>query len=75
MIMTLDELRDLTDDIIKELFRAVRKLGEEGPEHQISELSVTCLKLFVYWAGHMWPTSRGVDDWIDLRLTIVINHE
>jgi hypothetical protein len=24
---------------------------------------VTCLKLFAFWARHMWRTSRGVDDW------------
>jgi hypothetical protein len=24
---------------------------------------MTCLKLFVFWARHMWRTSRGVDDW------------
>jgi hypothetical protein len=66
MIMTLDVLCDLTNDIIKELCRAIRKLGGDGPGHQISELSVTCLKLFAFWARHMWRTSRGVDDWIDM---------
>ncbi len=63
MITTLDILQDLTDDIIKELCRAIRKLGGDGPGHQISELSVTRLKLFAFWARHMWQTSRGVDDW------------
>ncbi len=24
---------------------------------------MTCLKLFAFWARHMWRTSRGVDDW------------
>ncbi len=62
MITTLDVLRDLTDDIIKELSRAIRKPGGDGPGHQISELSVTCLKLFAFWARHMWQTSRGIDD-------------
>ncbi len=62
MITTLDVLRDLTDDIIKELCHAIRKPGGDGPGHQISELSVTCLKLFAFWARHMWRTSRGVDD-------------
>jgi hypothetical protein len=66
MITTLDVLRDLTDDIIKELCRAIRKLGGDGPEHQISKLSVTCLKLFAFWARHMWRTSIGVDDWTDM---------
>jgi hypothetical protein len=31
MIMTLDVLCDLTDDIIKELCRAIRKPGGDGP--------------------------------------------
>jgi hypothetical protein len=66
MIMTLDVLQDLTDDIIKELCHAIRKLGGDKPGHQISELSVTCLKLFAFWARHMWQTSRGVDDWTDM---------
>jgi hypothetical protein len=65
MVMTLDMLRDLTDNIIKELCHAIRKPGEDGPGHQISELSVTRLKLIAFWARHMWQTSRGVDDWTD----------
>jgi hypothetical protein len=65
MITTLDVLHDLTDDIIKEICRAIRKPGGDGPGHQISELSVTRLKLFAFWARHMWRTSRGVDDWTD----------
>jgi hypothetical protein len=63
MIMTLDVLRDLTNDIIKELCRAIRKPGGDRPGHQISKFSVTCLKLFAFWARHMWWISRGVDDW------------
>ena len=63
MFTTLDVLRNLTNDIIKELCRAIRKPGGDGPGHQISELSVTCLKLFAFWARYMWRTSRGVDDW------------
>jgi hypothetical protein len=62
MITTLDVLQDLTNDIIKELCRAISKPVGERPGHQISELSMTCLKLFVFWAKHMWWTSRGVDD-------------
>jgi hypothetical protein len=65
MIMTLDVLQDFTDDIIKELCRAIKKPGGDGPGHQISKLSVTCLKLFAFWARHMWQTSRGVNDWTD----------
>ncbi len=63
MVMILDVLQDLTNDIIKELCRAIRKPGEDGPGHQISKLSVTRLKLFAFWARHTWRTSRGVDDW------------
>jgi hypothetical protein len=62
MITTLDVLQDLTDDIIKELCHAIRKMRGDGPGHQISKLSVTHLKLFAFWARHMWRTSRGVDD-------------
>jgi hypothetical protein len=62
---TLDVLQDLTDDIIKELCHAIRKPGGDGPGHQISKLSVTRLKLFAFWARHMWRTSRSVDDWTD----------
>jgi hypothetical protein len=65
MITALDTLQDLTDDIIKELCRAIRKPGGDVPGHQISELSMTHLKLFAFWARHMWRTSRGVDDWTD----------
>ncbi len=65
MITTLDVLQDLTDDIIKELCCAIRKPGGDRPGHQISKLSVTCLKLFAFWARHMWQTSRGVDYWTD----------
>ncbi len=46
MVTTLDVLQDLTDNIIKELCHAIRKPGGDGPGHQISELSVTRLKLF-----------------------------
>jgi hypothetical protein len=59
MIMTLDVLGDLTNDIIKELCHAIRKPGGDGPGHQISELSVTRLKLFAFWARHMWQLKRS----------------
>jgi hypothetical protein len=62
MITALDTLQDLTDDIIKEFCGAIRKPGGDVPGHQISELSMTCLNLFAFWARHMWRTSRGVDD-------------
>jgi hypothetical protein len=65
MITSLNILQDLTDDIIKELCGAIRKPGGGVTGHQISELSMTCLKLFAFWAGHMWRTSRGVDNWTE----------
>ncbi len=65
MVTTLDVLQDLTDNIIKELCHAIRKLGGNGPGHQISKLSVTHLKLFAFWARHMWWISEGVHDWTD----------
>jgi hypothetical protein len=27
---------------------------------------MTCLKLFAFWARHMWQTSRGVDNWTNM---------
>ena len=65
MITALDTLQDLTDKIIKELCRAIRKPGGNVTGQEISELSMTHLKLFAFWARHMWRTSRGVDDWTD----------
>ncbi len=65
MIMTLDVLHDLTNDIIKELCNSIRKPGGDRSGHQISERSMTPLKLFAFWERHMWQTSRGVDDWTD----------
>ncbi len=62
MITTPDILRDLTDDIIKELCRAIRTPGGDVTGHQIPKLSMTHLKLFAFWARHMWQTSRGVVD-------------
>ena len=51
MITALDTLQDLTNDIIKELCRAIRKPGGDVTGHQISELSVTCLKLLPFGQG------------------------
>jgi hypothetical protein len=65
MITALDTLQDLTDDIIKELCRAIRKPGGDVPGHQISKDSVTRIKLFDFWARHMWRTSRVVDKLMD----------
>jgi hypothetical protein len=66
MITALDVLQDLTNNIIKELCGAIRKPGGDVPGHQISKLSMTCLKLFAFWAKHMWGTSRGVNNWTDM---------
>jgi hypothetical protein len=43
MITTLDVLRDLTNDIIKDLCHAIRKPGGDVPGHQISKLSLCLL--------------------------------
>jgi hypothetical protein len=66
MITTLDELQDLTANIIKELCHAIMKTGGDVPGHQISNLSMTCLKLFAFWAWHMLETLRGVDTWTNM---------
>jgi hypothetical protein len=55
MITALDTLQDLTDDIIKELCRAIRKPGGDIPGHQISKLSVTCLNSLSAMDGHDHP--------------------
>jgi hypothetical protein len=60
MIMTLDVLQDLTNNIIKELCRAIRKPGGDRPGHQISELSMTRLKLFcVLGKAHVADLKRS----------------
>jgi hypothetical protein len=46
MITTLDILQNLTNYIIKELCRAIRKPGGDVTGHQISKISVTHLKFF-----------------------------
>jgi hypothetical protein len=51
MITTLDVFQDLTDDIIKELCRAIRKPGGDRPGHQISELSVTASSFLHFGQG------------------------
>ena len=43
----------------------LKKPGEAADGYQISDLSVTRLKLFAFWARHMWRTCRSVDDWTD----------
>ncbi len=61
--MILDVLQDLTKNIIKELCHAIRRPGGDRPRHQLFKLSETRLKCFVFWARHIWRTSKGVDDW------------
>ena len=64
-VQSLDTLREIDDDMIKEMCRAIRKPGDGTVGHSISELSVSRLKLLSFWAKHMWRTSRGVDDWTE----------
>jgi hypothetical protein len=64
-VQNLDTLREINDDMIKEMCRSIRKPGEGVQGYAISELSVSCLKLLSFWAKHMWRTSRGVDDWTE----------
>jgi hypothetical protein len=66
MITTFDVLRELDDDTIKEICRAIKKPGGAAIGYQISELSVTHFKLFAFWARHMWRTCRPINDWTDV---------
>jgi len=43
---SFDVLWELDDHTIKEACRAIKKPGGDNTGHQISNLSVTCLKLF-----------------------------
>ncbi len=63
IITTQGFLWDLTDNIIKEICCAIKKPGGDVPRHQISKLSMNCLKLFAFWARNIWRTLRGVDVW------------
>jgi hypothetical protein len=60
-IMTLDNLRELDDESVKELARSFSKEG-----HPISILSQNRLRLLVFWVKHRWRTCRGVDDLTDV---------
>jgi hypothetical protein len=51
IITTLDVLQYLTNNIIKKLCRAIRKPGGDLPGHQISKLSMTCLKFMPFGQG------------------------
>jgi hypothetical protein len=64
-VQSLDTLREIDDDMIKEMCRAIRKPGKGMQGYSISKLSVSRLKLLSFWAKHMWRTSRGVDDWTE----------
>ena len=66
MITTIEILRELDDDTIKDTCRAIKKPGGAATGYQISELSVTRFKLFAFWARHMWRTCRTIDDWTDI---------
>ncbi len=71
MIANFDVLRELDDDTIKETCRAIKKPGGAALGYQISELSVTCFKLFAFWARHMWRTCRSINDWTDTGRRLV----
>ena len=60
MITTIDILRELDDDTIKDTCRAIKKPGGAATGYQISERSVTRFKLFAFWARHMWRTCFGL---------------
>ena len=60
-VMTLDNLRELDDDSVKELARSFSKEG-----YPISILSQNRLRLLVFWVKHRWRTCRGVDDLTDV---------
>ena len=64
-VQDLDTLREIDDDMTKEMCRVIRKPGEDALGYGISELSVSCLKLLIFWAKHMWRTSREVEDWTE----------
>ncbi len=48
MTTTLDVLGDLNDDTITDIAHAIRKPGGDAQGFQISELSMSRLKLFAY---------------------------
>ena len=65
-VQSLDTLREIDNDMIREMARAIRKPGDGIQGYSISELSVSRLKLLAFWARHIWRTSRGVDDWTEM---------
>ena len=52
-VQSLETLREIDDDMIKEMCRAIRKPGDGIQGYSISELSVSRLKLLSFWAKHM----------------------
>ncbi len=68
-IIDLDSLRKLDDPMIKELCHAI---GKEG--YPVSMILQNRLKLLVFWAKHMWRTSRGVDDLSEVDYNQDIKH-
>jgi hypothetical protein len=68
-ITNLDPLRELDDPTIKEL---CRQIGKEG--HPVLMISQNRLKLLVFWAKHMWRTSRGVDELSEVDYDQNIKH-
>jgi hypothetical protein len=67
MITSLDILQEFDSDTIKEGCCAIKKPCGGTFSHQISKLSMTSIKLFAFWARHMWYTSREVEVWTKMR--------
>ena len=51
-VQDLDTLREIDDDMTKEMCRVIRKPGEDVQGYGISELSLSRLKLLAFWAKH-----------------------
>jgi hypothetical protein len=68
-IIDLDSLRELDDPTIKEI---CCQIGKEG--HPVLMILQNRLKLLVFWAKHMWCTSRGVDDLSEVDYDQDIKH-
>jgi hypothetical protein len=65
IVTTLGVLQELDNNTIKDIARAIRKPGGDTQGDHLSELSMTRLKLFSFWARLMWRTSSGIDDWTE----------
>jgi hypothetical protein len=64
-VQSIETLRKIDDNMIREMCRAIRKPGNNIQGYGISELSVSQLKLLLFYAKHMWRTSRGIDEWTE----------